>query len=408
MAKLTAAEILLEVARNEIGYLEKETNSNLDSKTENAGNNNWNKYARDLDKTNLYNGKKNGYSWCDIFVDWCFVTAFGYANALKMTYQPEKGCGAGCTYSAKFFKNNNKYFKSNPHPGDQIFFTDDGGKSQYHTGVVEKVEGDRVHTIEGNTSSKAGVVANGGAVERKTHKLSASYIDGYGRPDFSIIDKALTDAMPIVNAPIKYSAPKTANIIEDVVNVRIGPGTNYVRIGTILNGEAIAISGASTDGKWYNFTNETYGNAWISADYVRISLPEIKYPRPKNGQVHTNNKGLNIRKGPDMSYDKLGVLLDKTFVTITAVSGDNKWYKIKTNKYPDGWVSADYIELIIDNAVYKEAISNIYIREGRGNKYKAIGIIPKGSKVEVSDLKLNWYKVKYKDLVGYTVAAYLK
>ena len=69
---------LLATARAEIGYIEKETNAHLDDKTANAGDGNWNKYARDLDALGVvYNGKKNGYAWCDIFTDWCFIQTFG-------------------------------------------------------------------------------------------------------------------------------------------------------------------------------------------------------------------------------------------------------------------------------------------------------------------------------------------
>ena len=39
----TAIERLLATAKAEEGYLEKETNSNLDNPTANAGDNNWNK-----------------------------------------------------------------------------------------------------------------------------------------------------------------------------------------------------------------------------------------------------------------------------------------------------------------------------------------------------------------------------
>ena len=69
---------LLATARAEIGYIEKETNAHLDDKTANAGDGNWNKYARDLDALGVvYNSKKNGYAWCDIFTDWCFIQTFG-------------------------------------------------------------------------------------------------------------------------------------------------------------------------------------------------------------------------------------------------------------------------------------------------------------------------------------------
>ena len=189
---MTNVEKLLQTATNEIGYLEKKSNSQLDHKTANAGDKNWNKYARDLDLTPLYNGKKNGYAWCDIFVDWCFVKTFGYDNALKLTCQQEGGCGAGCTYSANYYKAKNRFYKSNPQPGDQIFFTKDSGKSFYHTGLVEKVENGKVYTIEGNTSSASGVVANGGSVQRKSYSLTYSQIGGFGRPDYSIIANETT------------------------------------------------------------------------------------------------------------------------------------------------------------------------------------------------------------------------
>ena len=170
---MTPVEKLLKIARNEIGYLEKATNSNLDDKTANSGYNNWNKYARDLDKTNIYNGKKNGYSWCDIFCDWCFVTAFGFDKALEITGQKTNGYGAGCTESVRYYKEKGWFFKSNPQPGDQIFFSNDGGKSFYHTGLVEKVTPDRIYTIEGNTGDP-------GLVRKRERVIDSDEIIAYG------------------------------------------------------------------------------------------------------------------------------------------------------------------------------------------------------------------------------------
>lgn len=186
----SAVDRLLATARAEIGYIEKETNAQLDDKTANAGDNNWNKYARDLDALGIvYNGRKNGYAWCDVFTDWCFIHTFGLEMGMRLLCQAEKGLGAGCTYSANYYKQKGQFHTSNPQPGDQIFFTDDGGKTMYHTGIVEKVSGGRVYTIEGNTSSLPGVVANGGCVRDKNYPLNAKYIGGYGRPDFSIVEE---------------------------------------------------------------------------------------------------------------------------------------------------------------------------------------------------------------------------
>ena len=53
---------VLSVAEAEVGYLEKANNKNLDGKTENAGDKNYTKYARDLDAIpGFYNGRKQGY-----------------------------------------------------------------------------------------------------------------------------------------------------------------------------------------------------------------------------------------------------------------------------------------------------------------------------------------------------------
>ena len=95
--------------------------------------------------------------------------------------------GAGCSGSANYYKQKGQFHTRGPQPGDQIFFTKDGGKSFYHTGIVEKVAGGRVYTIEGNTSSAAGVVENGGCVRDKSYPLTYSKIGGYGHPDFSIV-----------------------------------------------------------------------------------------------------------------------------------------------------------------------------------------------------------------------------
>lgn len=181
---MTAIEKVIQVAKNEIGYLEKATNSNLDSHTGNAGYNNWTKYARDLAQLGVYNGNKNGYHWCDVFVDWCFIKAFGLEMGMKLLCQPMGGLGAGCEFSMKYYKAKGQ-LKTEPKPGDQIFFSNDGWATSYHTGLVIDVRDGRVYTIEGNTSAASGVVANGGGVAPKSYPISYGR---YGRPDYSLVE----------------------------------------------------------------------------------------------------------------------------------------------------------------------------------------------------------------------------
>ena len=202
---------VLSVARGQVGYLEKKSNSNLDSKTANAGYNNYTKYARDFDQKypNFYNGKKQSVAWCDIFVDWCMVTAYGVNEALKLIGQPLKSCGAGCSWSMRYYKNIGCFYTKNPKPGDQIFFYNSKLNDIAHTGLVVKVDSTYVYTIEGNTSSSEGVEANGGAVAEKKYKLNYNRIAGYGRPKYDAEPvKEVVETKPVTNAkPVnKYSA----------------------------------------------------------------------------------------------------------------------------------------------------------------------------------------------------------
>lgn len=182
---------VISIAKAEEGYLEKASNKDLDDKIANAGNNNYTKYARDLDAiSGFYNGKKQHYAWCDVFVDWCFVKAFGVDRAKELLCQPSKSLGAGVYYSANYYKQKKQYYTSNPKAGDQIFFKNSNGNAQ-HTGLVYDVDKNYVYTVEGNTSSASGVIANGGCVRLKKYALNYKYIMGYGRPNYKVEEKVL-------------------------------------------------------------------------------------------------------------------------------------------------------------------------------------------------------------------------
>lgn len=185
MAKCYAKDVV-KIAQGEIGYIEKSSNAYLYNKTANAGSNNYTKYAYEMDTkySGFYNGKKNGFAWCDVFVDWCFVQAFGVDGAKRLLCQPSKSLGAGCKYSRDYYKAQGR-LKTKPAVGDQIFFYNSSKSGIAHTGLVYKVDSTYVYTVEGNTSSASGVVANGGCVAKKKYKINYSRIAGYGRPDYT-------------------------------------------------------------------------------------------------------------------------------------------------------------------------------------------------------------------------------
>lgn len=213
MEKNEATAKLVDLAMSQVGYLEKRSNAQLDDKTANAGSANWNRYARDIDNKypDFYNGRKNGYSWCDIFVDWCFIECFGYEKALKMLYQPTKSAGAGCRYSADYYRAHNAFYRV-PNVGDQVFFGDYGNEG--HTGIVIDVAGSVVTTVEGNTSGGYGVDTNGDGVYIKRYDISTHYIPGFGRPNWEVVSNDIGNEE--VSDPVSYPTIKLGSKGSDV------------------------------------------------------------------------------------------------------------------------------------------------------------------------------------------------
>lgn len=172
-------EKVILIAKNEIGYLEKKSNSQLDDKTANAGSANYTKYWRDIKPD--YQGEP----WCAAFVSWCFMKAFGLDTAKKLLkHWPYVYCP---TLGSLFTKN------ANPKIGDIVIFYRNGTFT--HTGLVTAVIGDRFYTIEGNTSGASGIIANGGGVCTKSYLNSQMPGTKFCTPDYSLVQSSSTSTL---------------------------------------------------------------------------------------------------------------------------------------------------------------------------------------------------------------------
>ena len=241
-----AAAYVIGIAEAEVGYLEKATNANLNDKTANAGSGNWTKYAAYFDaqrgEYEYYNGKKNGFDWCDMFFDWCQCQAWGIDEGRKVVYQPMQSAGAGCPYSASYYRANNAWFTV-PKPGDQIFFGAKGKET--HTGMVVDVSGDKVWTVEGNASNR---------VMRRTYYLSDGNIAGYGRPNYQLVADRFAEVTD--ETPTKDDAETPTQFCKvDLPVLRNGSSGGYVKtLQILLNGYAKA--GLGVDGRFGAITEQ--------------------------------------------------------------------------------------------------------------------------------------------------------
>ena len=149
------------------GYLEKKSNAYLDDFKKNAGYNNYTKFARDVDSWGQPGCQ--GQAWCAEFQFWKLVKVIGITNALKIM-----GGGFYNCQSVKNWSKKQGTWHTAPKLGALPIF-----RNGSHIGDVQSLTSSKINTNEGNTSSVAGVVANGGAVRNKSYSINDPAIDGY-------------------------------------------------------------------------------------------------------------------------------------------------------------------------------------------------------------------------------------
>lgn len=266
MAKKYYASDVIKVAESQVGY--KETGTNIT------------KYAKDFDTKwpNFYNTKKQGSEWCDIFVDWCFVTAFGESAAKKLLCQPSKSCGAGVTFSYDYYKSK-KQTGSTPKVGAQIFFQKSkSAKKPCHTGLVYKVDSKKVYTIEGNKDNQ---------VKKCSYTIGSDKIFGYGYPKFDADPTSQTaPAAPAdQTVPAKPTDPnesgnfglgntkkyiKCTVTADNGLNIRTGRTVLHKSLGVMLKGATFYAD--DTSKSWYHGYSTISGKkvtGWASSKYLK-------------------------------------------------------------------------------------------------------------------------------------------
>lgn len=104
-------------------------------------------------------------NWCAIFVSWCANESGIMNNSIPIF--------SLCTDGEKWYKEHSKWKNKSyiPQTGDIIFFDWNGDGHVQHVGIVEKVEKDKVYTIEGNSKDE---------VRNKNYSLTNKSIYGYG------------------------------------------------------------------------------------------------------------------------------------------------------------------------------------------------------------------------------------
>ena len=330
-------EKVIDVAKGELGYLEKRSNSQLDSKTANAGYNNYVKYWS-------VKPEWNGAYWCAAFVCWVFTEALGKKRAKELLkHYPYVYCPTLAGLFTRY---------SNPKVGDIVIFWKNGEFT--HTGIVIAVDGDKFTTIEGNTGGASNIVANGGGVCQKTYYNSKLPGTKFCRPDYS--STAITsDTNKVVVADDMHTVKWKGyvNIGKNTkLAVRLQPNTKAKKcsFSGLKQGTEVGVS--YEQGDWYLIKYDgKFG--YVQSQYIgKTKVSEVSNSDPTvddihtvkwNGVVNTNGGTLNVRLQPTTMAKtcSFSPIRKGTEVGVCSQSGD--WYLIKCNgKY--GYVYSSYIK----------------------------------------------------------------
>lgn len=183
---MSVLENILSLAEKEIGTKESPANSNKQKYGAAYG---W-----------------NGVPWCVIFIWYLFKES----NASELFYNGGKvaSCSAVMAYAQK----NNQWITKNYKPGDLVIldFPNTGYETD-HIGIVKKVSGPLLTTIEGNTSpDSAGSQSNGGMVCQK--ERSISLVVGAYRPNYQDKNSESDTNSNQSNTPTKTTGATTITI----------------------------------------------------------------------------------------------------------------------------------------------------------------------------------------------------
>ena len=273
-----AIQTAINIARNEVGYLEKSSNSDLDSKTGNAGYGNYTKYWRDVAP------EYQGQYWCACFITWVFLRAFGRSQAEELLkhypyiYVP--------TLANLFTR------YANPQVGDIMMYKNSEGVFS-HTGLVIDVQGDLFVTIEGNTSPEAGVVDNGGGVYQKHHYNSQLPGTKFARPDYSLV-KSLNSSGGSSYPSSSWTPTGTATCTGNGVNIRATPGGTV--IGFLNQGNRFEVDGTKS-GVWVHVKAAGL-IGYIHENYVAYDSGTGSSSWTPTGTATCTGNGVNIRATP--------------------------------------------------------------------------------------------------------------
>lgn len=189
---------------------------------------------------------------------------------------------------------------------------------------------------------------------------------------------------------------------------------------------------ASGDGLYYGVEsleidlNYFNGDAQAFANRFNVPVPTDPIPPedPRGQRYRVTAGSLNVREGPGTEYASIGLLAQNDIVEALDTNPLGTWYRVqRVTDGLTGWSASAYLVKLTappppppppppgDGDRYRVNAGSLYVREGPGTNYRAIGSFVRNDVVEELEANSNrtWLRVRRltDGLTGWSSAAYL-
>jgi uncharacterized protein YraI len=205
----------------------------------------------------------------------------------------------------------------------------------------------------------------GASPDRQWWALQMPYFqDGLGWVSAGQVQVQNSQAVPVLNAaggpPLQPTSNKPPPVVKALtnINIRSGPATRFLKVGTLETGQQAEVVGASPDKFWWLIlVPGTNQQGWVARDYVIASnvddVPAVGMQGIGEATLEPGQPFLtalfptvNVRAGPNLTFAIVGSLSQGQTVPVIGKTADDVWWQIKFPTAPDGqgWVAAAYVQ----------------------------------------------------------------
>ncbi len=143
--------------------------------------------------------------------------------------------------------------------------------------------------------------------------------------------------------------PKVATVSETGLQLRDGPGTNYVSMAKLDAGAQLELLERYQD--WFHVGIPGGTDGWVKGEFLGIqpgiverllAAESVPDPNPALVGLIAEN-AVNLRKGPDSKYQKIGGV--NAGLKVDLVGKFNDWLQIKLGDGTKAWIFNDFLNV---------------------------------------------------------------